>query len=152
MICNHKSLESEIVSCRTCATPWHVPCLRLRPLKIINWKCTDCSQPVDANHVADAPTPPITCSIVSTIIVNENVTSLTGEEMAKKSHEVYDGPSKPPFENNNKCNDLCDISIVSLTALSACTCLRVLSLLVYFIPPIYIFSLSLKKYFFILII
>ncbi|CAL5207583.1 unnamed protein product [Lathyrus oleraceus] len=106
MICNHKPLESEIVSCRTCATPWHIPCLPLRPLKIFDWNCTDCSQPVDVNHVADASAPPITCGLVSTIYANENDTSLTGEERAKKSHEDYDGSPKPPFENNNKYNDL----------------------------------------------
>ncbi|KAI5396478.1 hypothetical protein KIW84_062622 [Lathyrus oleraceus] len=109
MICNHRPLESEIVCCRTCATPWHVPCLPLRPLKIFDWNCTDCSQPVDVNHVADASAPPITCSLVSTIYANENDTSLTGEERAKKSHEVYDRSPKPPFENNNKYNDLAEI-------------------------------------------
>ncbi|CAL5207588.1 unnamed protein product [Lathyrus oleraceus] len=106
MICNHKPLESEIVSCKTCATPWLVPCLPLRPLKIFDWNYTDCSQPVDVNHVVDASAPPITCSLVSTIYANENGTSLTGEERAKKSHEVYDGSPKPPFENNKKYNDL----------------------------------------------
>ncbi|KAI5396462.1 hypothetical protein KIW84_062615 [Lathyrus oleraceus] len=106
MIYNHKPLESEIVSCRTCATPWHVPCLPFHPLKIFDWNCTACSQPVDVNHVADASAPPITCSLVSTIYANENDTSLTGEERSKKSHEVYDRSPKPPFENNNKYNDL----------------------------------------------
>ncbi|WJX54214.1 RING-type E3 ubiquitin transferase [Trifolium repens] len=54
MVCKNKPLETETLVCRTCATPWHVPCLPLLPTTILDWECSDCSQPVDnINHVAD---------------------------------------------------------------------------------------------------
>ncbi|XP_058771298.1 E3 ubiquitin-protein ligase ORTHRUS 2-like isoform X1 [Vicia villosa] len=109
MICNQTPLEIDILHCRTCATPWHVPCLPLLPLTIFDWICIDCSQPVDNNHVADAPATPIARGLVSTIHAIENDTSLTSEEKAKKRQVLIGGSSKQPIENNNKSNEVFDV-------------------------------------------
>ncbi|KAL5067466.1 hypothetical protein RYX36_018353 [Vicia faba] len=108
MICNKPPLEIEILHCTTCATPWHVPCLPLLPLKIFDWICIDCSQPVDNNPFTDAPTSPIACGLGSTTHAIENDTSLTGE-VARKHHKLIGGSSKPPIENNNNCNEVFDV-------------------------------------------
>ncbi|XP_045822617.1 E3 ubiquitin-protein ligase ORTHRUS 2-like [Trifolium pratense] len=106
MVCKQKPLETETLVCRTCITPWHVPCLPIVPTTILDWECSDCSQPVDINHVADVPTPPIAGDLVSAIRAIENDTSLTDEEKAKKRQELVGGSSKTAAEPNSRsCNN-----------------------------------------------
>ncbi|KAK2385395.1 Zinc finger (C3HC4-type RING finger) family protein [Trifolium repens] len=103
MICKQKPLETETLVCRTCATPWHVPCLPLLPTTILDWECSDCSQPVhNINHVADVPAPPIAGDLVSTIRAIENDNSLTDEEKAKKRQQLVGGSAKSTTETTNR--------------------------------------------------
>ncbi|GAU48818.1 hypothetical protein TSUD_99900 [Trifolium subterraneum] len=108
MVCKHKPLETETLVCRTCVTPWHVPCLPLVPTTILDWECSDCSQTIDNsnNGVGDVPAPPIAGDLVSAIRAIENDTSLTDQEKAKKRQELVGGGcSKSTGETNNSLLD-----------------------------------------------
>ncbi|GAU11725.1 hypothetical protein TSUD_74760 [Trifolium subterraneum] len=111
MVCKQKPLETETLVCRTCVTPWHVPCLPLVRTTILDWECSDCSQPVDnINHVADVPAPPIAGDLVSAIRAIENDNSLTDEQKAKKRQELVGGSSKSTTETiNRRSNGLLDL-------------------------------------------
>ncbi|XP_045822619.1 E3 ubiquitin-protein ligase ORTHRUS 2-like [Trifolium pratense] len=115
MVCKQKPLETETLVCRTCVTPWHVPCLPIVPTTILDWECSDCSQPLDnINHVSDLPAPPIAGDLVSSIRAIENDTSLTDEQKAKKRQQLVGGSSKSTAEttnrrSNNNNNDLHDL-------------------------------------------
>ncbi|XP_024629209.1 E3 ubiquitin-protein ligase ORTHRUS 2 isoform X2 [Medicago truncatula] len=106
MACKTKPLETETLHCRTCATPWHVPCLPLIPTSILDWECSDCSQPV----AGDSAAPSVAGDLVSAIRAIENDVSLTDDEKAKKRQELVGGTSNSPAETNNRrSNGLLDI-------------------------------------------
>lgn len=53
MVCGEMTLEEDTLTCNTCATPWHIPCLGTAlPADASYWDCPDCSslpnQPISA--------------------------------------------------------------------------------------------------------
>lgn len=43
MVCKKATWEEEILTCNTCATPWHLPCLgNSKPAHTSYWECPDC--------------------------------------------------------------------------------------------------------------
>lgn len=63
MMCKKVTWEEETLTCDTCATPWHLPCLGIAmPAHTSYWDCPDCSslpnQPISAqSHIAPAVDP-----------------------------------------------------------------------------------------------
>jgi E3 ubiquitin-protein ligase UHRF1 len=145
MVCKNKPLETETLVCRTCATPWHVPCLPLLPTTILDWECSDCSQPVhNINHVADVPAPPIAGDLVSAIRAIENDNSLTDEEKAKKRQQLVGGSAKSTTETTNRrSNGLRDLFDGSVNC-SFCMQLPERPVTVSFFPFLYFFNSPIK--------
>jgi len=106
MACKTKPLETETLHCRTCTTPWHVPCLPLIPTSILDWECSDCSETI----AGDSAAPSIAGDLVSAIRAIEDDVLLTDEEKAKKRQELVGGASNPTVETDNRrSNGLLDI-------------------------------------------
>lgn len=43
MVCGEMTLEEDTLTCNTCATPWHIPCLGTSmPAHASYWNCPDC--------------------------------------------------------------------------------------------------------------
>ena len=54
MACKNRPTAEESLTCKTCATPWHVTCLSVRPSSLadtLQWNCPDCSL-LSANPVS----------------------------------------------------------------------------------------------------
>lgn len=72
--------------CRTCGTPWHVPCLSSPPESLastLQWECPDCSGDFDP-----IPEPGEGSDLVAAIRAIESDVSLTDEEKAKKRQQL----------------------------------------------------------------
>lgn len=113
MVCKLKPPTTETLHCKTCVTPWHVPCLPLVPTTLLDWECPDCvPAEQNDNHVAvadvDAAAPPLAGDLVSAIRAIQSDTSLTEQEKAKKRQELVGGSVKPSTENN-RSNGMLDI-------------------------------------------
>lgn len=112
MLCKQKPPITESLPCKTCTTPWHVPCLSLPPTTLLDWECPDCSLPQQNNSVAvaaaDPPAPPLAGDLVSSIRAIQSDTSLTEQEKAKKRQELVGGSAKPPSDND-RSNGMLDI-------------------------------------------
>ncbi|KAK4413485.1 E3 ubiquitin-protein ligase ORTHRUS 2 [Sesamum alatum] len=90
MVCKSKAAEGETLTCKTCATPWHVGCLKAPPKTLADaaqWECPDCSDPSGA--VAE----PAVCGggLVEKIRAIESDASLTDREKAKRRQELMSG-------------------------------------------------------------
>ncbi|CAJ2633543.1 E3 ubiquitin-protein ligase orthrus 2-like protein [Trifolium pratense] len=112
MVCKKKPPpETETLTCRTCVSLWHVPCLPQVPTTILDWECPDCSTPLDVNNnnsVADAA-PSVAGDLISAIRAIENDASLTDAEKAKKRQELVGGSSKASDEVKNRRSGVLDI-------------------------------------------
>ncbi|KAG0498490.1 hypothetical protein HPP92_003181 [Vanilla planifolia] len=95
MACKTKTPEQEAVTCRICATPWHVPCLSNPPktlAAVAEWQCPDCSLPY-GNAPPSIPLAPAGAAgdLVARIRAIEADQSLTETEKAKKRQELMSG-------------------------------------------------------------
>ncbi|KAL0920149.1 hypothetical protein M5K25_009263 [Dendrobium thyrsiflorum] len=98
MVCKKKTPEIEAVTCRTCATPWHVPCLSNPPktlASIAEWQCPDCLLSTDG---APASLPAVAVgvggssgSLIVSIRAIEADESLTEQEKARRRQELMSG-------------------------------------------------------------
>ncbi|XVE66083.1 hypothetical protein DITRI_Ditri08aG0052600 [Diplodiscus trichospermus] len=96
MICKNKPSPDAILTCNTCATPWHVTCLpsSTRPPTLADalcWDCPDCS-------LTDQPPPSIAPAktgnsdeLVVAIRAIESDESLTELEKARRRQELVSG-------------------------------------------------------------
>ncbi|XP_027368630.1 E3 ubiquitin-protein ligase ORTHRUS 2-like [Abrus precatorius] len=101
MLCKRKPPPSETLTCCTCATPWHLPCLPSPPLSRSSdshWDCPDCS--LAGGDAAPAPAPS-SGHIVSAIRAIQSDTSLTDQQKAKKRQELLAGSVNPSSEKSN---------------------------------------------------
>ncbi|KAG8365791.1 hypothetical protein BUALT_Bualt17G0008500 [Buddleja alternifolia] len=90
MVCKQKAAEGEVLTCKTCVTPWHVTCLTIPPKTLADaaqWECPDCSDP------SDAAGKPSVCGggLVEKIRAIESDASLTDREKAKRRQELLSG-------------------------------------------------------------
>ncbi|EOX99609.1 SRA-YDG - like 2 [Theobroma cacao] len=95
MICKNKPSPEDTLTCKTCATPWHVTCLpsSARPQTIaeaLRWDCPDCS-------LTDHPHPPIaektgsSDELVAAVRAIQSDDSLTELEKARRRQELVSG-------------------------------------------------------------
>ncbi|XP_010250512.1 PREDICTED: E3 ubiquitin-protein ligase ORTHRUS 2-like [Nelumbo nucifera] len=106
MVCKQKPSEEETLTCKTCATPWHVNCLAIRPetmASAFQWECPDCSlpdagiqAPIVGNSVASGG------DLVAAIRAIEADGSLTEQEKAKRRQELMCRGAKSPDLNQEK--------------------------------------------------
>ncbi|XP_030960364.1 E3 ubiquitin-protein ligase ORTHRUS 2-like [Quercus lobata] len=92
MACKNKPTAEESVTCKTCATPWHVTCLSVRPSSLadtLQWDCPDCSllsaTPVP---VSDAGESSSSGGLIAAICAIESDSSLTDREKAKRRQQL----------------------------------------------------------------
>ncbi|KAL8519931.1 hypothetical protein ACS0TY_010750 [Phlomoides rotata] len=91
MVCKLKAPEAEIISCKTCVTPWHAACLTTPPKTLTDaahWECPDCS---DLTEAAVAKPAVSGGGLVDKIRAIESDASLTDQEKAKRRQEVLSG-------------------------------------------------------------
>lgn len=90
MVCKQRPPEAEVLTCKTCVTPWHVACLATRPQTLADtahWDCPDCS---DLSAAADKPAVS-GGGLVEKIRAIESDASLTDREKAKRRQELMGG-------------------------------------------------------------
>jgi E3 ubiquitin-protein ligase UHRF1 len=103
MVCKTNPLYTEILPCRTCTAPWHIPCLLIPPTTFLDWDCPDCCTPQQNNHA-----PPLAENLISAIQAIQSDISLTEVEKAIKCQKLVGGSSKL-HSDNNKSNGVHDI-------------------------------------------
>lgn len=100
MVCKEKPAAEETLTCKTCATPWHVACLASgRPDTMsaaLDWECPDCS--LDC-AVAEAVAAPLasggSADLVAAIRAIESDPSLSEQEKAKQRQQLLSGSAGP---------------------------------------------------------
>ncbi|CAL9150791.1 unnamed protein product [Musa hybrid cultivar] len=94
---------AEVVLCRTCATPWHAPCLSL-PLETlataVDWECPDCSSPDGSGVVAAVPD--ASSALIASIRSIEADQSLTEKEKAWRRQELVGGRGRVLVERDKE--------------------------------------------------
>ncbi|RZR97227.1 hypothetical protein BHM03_00026366 [Ensete ventricosum] len=94
---------AEVVLCRTCATPWHAPCLSLPPETLamaVNWECPDCSSPDGSGVVAAVPD--ADSALIASIRAIEVDQSLTEKEKAWRRQVLVGGRGWVLAETDNE--------------------------------------------------
>lgn len=107
MVCSERPSEEDTISCTSCATPWHIPCLppSRRPQTLAEapaWECPDCdssSLPADGSGggsespvaAADAAAGGGGDSLVAAIRAIEADPSLTDQEKAARRQRLMSG-------------------------------------------------------------
>ncbi|XAR48247.1 Histone-lysine N-methyltransferase [Bertholletia excelsa] len=105
MICKELPIEGEVLTCKTCATPWHVTCLSSPPKTLaetVQWECPDCSFVAEPNHApvssgkaaAVAGGSESSANLIAAIRAIESDQSLTDQEKAKRRQELMSGSAK----------------------------------------------------------
>lgn len=125
MVCKAKR-PTELVLCRTCVTPWHVPCLSSPPETLAaeaNWLCPDCSAPTEQMESAPAPSAG-SSELITAIKAIEADTTLSEMEKAKRRQRLMagggdegegsgsggdDGMEEEGHAKEEKKNDMLDI-------------------------------------------
>ncbi|KAL5733853.1 hypothetical protein ACOSP7_031714 [Xanthoceras sorbifolium] len=93
MTCKRKpsAEEEETITCRTCATPWHVTCLSVARLETTvaesEWECPDCL----AAEVSGGSEKAYPGGLVAAVRAIESDESLTEMEKAKRRQELVSG-------------------------------------------------------------
>src|SRR5262249_17240286 len=95
MVCQTKAPEEEAVVCKTCATPWHVPCLSKPPeslASVASWEGPDCAPPPAAGGGGGKAAPAgVASDLVAAIRAIEADAGLTEQEKARKRQELVSG-------------------------------------------------------------
>ncbi|XP_057970299.1 E3 ubiquitin-protein ligase ORTHRUS 2-like [Malania oleifera] len=97
MLCRNKPSDEELLTCKTCVTPWHVACLPVPPPTLastLQWDCPDCSEPSAA-----APAPAVLIAadssesgeLLAAIRAIEADASLTERQKAAKRQQLLSG-------------------------------------------------------------
>lgn len=116
MLCKQKPPSVETLSCRTCITPWHLPCLSAGAgaggapntmADASHWECPDCSLPVNDSGPPQVPhRSDGSGELVAAVQAIESDGSLTEQEKAKKRQQLVGGSTKAPeaVRNNGVLN------------------------------------------------
>ncbi|KAK3228895.1 hypothetical protein Dsin_000776 [Dipteronia sinensis] len=104
MTCKRKpSVEQEeTITCRTCATPWHVTCISVARLQTVvaesEWECPDCS----TSEVSEGSEKANPAGLVAAVRVIESDESLTELEKAKRRQELVSGGASSDADRDKK--------------------------------------------------
>ncbi|KAL2478962.1 E3 ubiquitin-protein ligase [Forsythia ovata] len=106
MVCKDKPLEEVTLTCVTCATPWHVNCLKVVPdtmASAANFECPDCS---GTGIVTGAPAAAAAAvgqgELVARIREIEADNSLSEKDKAMKRQELLSGKGESETESKGK--------------------------------------------------
>ncbi|KAF2288372.1 hypothetical protein GH714_007158 [Hevea brasiliensis] len=91
MICHNAPSYLEILTCKTCVTPWHVTCLSSRPQNLagtLDWDCPDCST---LNLASAGGSQSSSSGLISAIRAIESDDSLSDLEKAKRRQQLMSG-------------------------------------------------------------
>lgn len=110
MLCKTKPSEEELLSCKTCATQWHVACLSTPPATMaetVQWECPDCSTlPSEFPPAAVVGKGLIGDSsggdLMADVRAIEADDSLTEQEKAKKRQELLSGKAVAEDDDDKK--------------------------------------------------
>lgn len=94
MSCKDVIQDTESINCTTCATPWHVLCLKSPPetlAAVSTWICPDCSIDEDANVSGVRGVGDGSGGLVAAIKAIQMDATLSEEEKAKKRQELMGG-------------------------------------------------------------
>ncbi|XP_024023698.1 E3 ubiquitin-protein ligase ORTHRUS 2 [Morus notabilis] len=117
MVCKVKpsSMANETLTCNTCATPWHVPCLSRPPESMgdaVKWTCPDCSSLYSLPSSAAVTADQSTSDLIAAIRAIESDSSLTERQKAERRQELMckcdrdgDGDAKPPSSDGSGGSD-----------------------------------------------
>ncbi|XP_050222323.1 E3 ubiquitin-protein ligase ORTHRUS 2-like [Mercurialis annua] len=116
MICKTKPLPDDSLSCKTCATPWHIICLSSRPDTLadaLQWDCPDCSM-LNPTSTAVGKSEDNSSDLISAIRAIESDVSLTEPEKAKRRQQLLGGGGGESGKEKINCtasgsNEILDI-------------------------------------------
>ncbi|XP_013587843.1 PREDICTED: E3 ubiquitin-protein ligase ORTHRUS 2-like [Brassica oleracea var. oleracea] len=94
--CKAKPPQEETLTCGTCGTPWHAPCLSSPPETLastLQWHCPDCSGEIDPLLPVSGVESGGGSDLVAAIRAIEADESLTEADKAKKRQELLSGKS-----------------------------------------------------------
>lgn len=99
MCCKEKPKPDSCLRCGSCASPWHIKCLRTRPVHPPQdeWMCPDCDGTAERSGPGDciASLPPNDGQSLSQHLRSiENDCSLTDAQKAKRRQEYFTGPGQ----------------------------------------------------------
>lgn len=105
MMCKEQVMEAEMLTCKTCFSPWHARCLAVRPETLastLDWECPDCSSAMHVEGDGGAPVAPLGASgeLIAAIRAIEADTTLTEREKASKRQRLLSGTA-----HNESCDD-----------------------------------------------
>ncbi|OIW16451.1 hypothetical protein TanjilG_19167 [Lupinus angustifolius] len=117
MVCKTKpTAVIDSLTCNTCITPWHLPCLPLpdRPPTMSdahNWCCPDCAVPTSVPQPLPPPSSDDPSSLLmASIRAIQEDDSLTDEQKAKKRMDIMLGSSKIALSNNPSSSTVAGIN------------------------------------------
>ncbi|XP_020107440.1 E3 ubiquitin-protein ligase ORTHRUS 2 [Ananas comosus] len=110
MVCRARPPEGEALTCRTCATPWHVPCLSAPPQTLAaaaDWLCPDCSAPAAASPAAAAAPAggAAAAGLIASIRAIEADASLTEQEKARRRQILIGGAAADDDDEEDDDDD-----------------------------------------------
>lgn len=99
MLCRNKPPVEETLTCKTCATPWHVSCLSVPPETLastLQWECPDCStlHPLVAGGTIFAGASETSGDLIAAIRAIEADLSLTELEKAQRRQDLMSGAAR----------------------------------------------------------
>ncbi|GKE32995.1 E3 ubiquitin protein ligase ORTHRUS 2-like protein [Tanacetum coccineum] len=90
MICKLIPPSQQTLTCKTCATPWHLTCLSSPPLTLSEWDCPDCNSDLFPSH-APFHAPPVEGTLTGAIRAIECDVSLSEMEKARRRQRLLSG-------------------------------------------------------------
>ncbi|XP_027179330.1 E3 ubiquitin-protein ligase ORTHRUS 2-like [Coffea eugenioides] len=111
MVCKTKPPPHDTLTCKTCITPWHLPCLSSdrRPESMASaalWDCPDCDQQEQQQPVSSLVPPPradaSSADLIAAIRAIQADPSLSDHEKAKRRQQLLSGESSHVVPD---CND-----------------------------------------------
>ncbi|KAK3008379.1 hypothetical protein RJ639_014087 [Escallonia herrerae] len=114
MVCKATPPSEELLTCVTCATPWHVACLATPPETLastLRWECPDCSTLAAEGGGPAAAAAVGGGELVAAIKAIEADSSLTERQKARRRQELVSGRAvadkgKEKVEEDNAGNDI----------------------------------------------
>ncbi|KAL6177710.1 hypothetical protein ACLB2K_049234 [Fragaria x ananassa] len=94
MLCKTTPSDEDRLTCKTCATPWHVSCLSSRPESLastLHWECPDCSSLTGNTPAVKSA---VSGDLIAAIRAIEADAALTEQQKACKRQELMSGKAQ----------------------------------------------------------